>query len=246
MTVSTPAVPIATGPAVPIATGPAVPIATGPAVLAGRSALVTGTGPTGIATARAMARAGASVALAGADDLVLLRTARAIEASGGRAVPLPVDLREPQEIRRVVAGAGESLGALDIAVNTIGAVDGPRSGTDAACRAVYLAMRSELPAVLASGGGAIVNAAATPLGRQAEEAQCIIGLSRAAALDQLDRNVRVNAVVTSSGSQADFAAIAVWLCSDQAADVTGVAVPVGLRPATAVQPTQPGRTRPYS
>jgi NAD(P)-dependent dehydrogenase (short-subunit alcohol dehydrogenase family) len=225
---------------------PALPIAADRAPLAGRSALVTGTGPTGIATARALASAGASVAFAGADDLALLRTARAIEASGGRAVPLPGDLRELEAVQRVVASASESFGSLDLAVNTIGAVDGPRSGTDAACRAVYLTMRSELPAILSSGGGAIVNAAAAPLGRHAEDAQCIIGLSRAAALDQLDRDVRVNAVVSGHGSPADFAAIAVWLCSARAGHVTGAAVPVELRPATAVQPTQPGRTRPYS
>jgi NAD(P)-dependent dehydrogenase (short-subunit alcohol dehydrogenase family) len=225
---------------------PALPLAPDRAVLAGRSALVTGAGPTGIATARALARAGASVALAGVDDLALLRTARAIEASGGRAVPLPGDLREPKAIRRAVASAAESFGALDLAVNTVGAVDGPRSGTDAACRAVYLAMRAELPAILASGGGAIVNAAATPPGRHAEEGHCIVGLSRAAALDHLDRDVRVNAVVSGSGSPSDFAAIAVWLCSDRGGHVTGAAVPVGLRPPAALQPTQPGRTSPYS
>lgn len=228
------------------ASTPALPNATNRALLAGRSALVTGSGPTGVATARALASAGASVALAGADDLALLRTTRAIEASGGRAVPLPGDLLEPQAFRRVVASAGESFGALDVAVNTIGAVDGLRSGAGAACRALYLAMRAELPAIVASGGGAIVNAATTPLGRHAEESHCVVGLSRAAALDHLDQGVRVNVVVTSFGTPADFAAIAVWLCSERASDVTGAAVPVGLRPGTALQPTQPGRTRPYS
>jgi NAD(P)-dependent dehydrogenase (short-subunit alcohol dehydrogenase family) len=225
---------------------PALPNATNRAFLAGKSALVTGSGPTGVATARALASAGASVALAGADDLALLRTTRAIEASGGRAVPLPGDLREPRALRRVVASVGESFGALDVAVNTIGAVDGVRSGPDAACRTLYLAMRAELPAILGSGGGAIVNAASTPLGRHAEESHCIVGLSRAAALDHMDQGVRVNAVVTSFGTPADFAAIAVWLCSERASQVTGATVPVGLRPGTALQPTQPGRTRPYS
>lgn len=224
----------------------ALPNASDRASLAGRSALVAGSGPDGIATARALASAGASVALAGADDLALLRTARAIEASGGRALPLPGDLRGPQAIQRAVAGARESFGGLDLAVNTIGAFAGVRTDANAACRALYLAMRSEIPAIVSSGGGVIVNAAATPLGRHAEESHCIIGLSRAAALEHLDQGVRVNAVVTSSGSPADFAAMAVWLCSDRASHVTGTAVPVGLRPGTAVQPTQPGRTRPYS
>jgi NAD(P)-dependent dehydrogenase (short-subunit alcohol dehydrogenase family) len=225
---------------------PALPITAERSPLAGMSGLVTGSGPTGIAAARALASAGCSVAFAGSDDLALLRTARAIEATGGRGLPLPVDLQEPKAIERVVASASESFGSLDLAVNTIGAADGPRSGTDANCRTVYLAIRSELPAILAGGGGAIVNAAADPRGRHAEEGQCVIGLSKAAALDQLDRGVRVNAVVTGNGTPADFAAIAVWLCSSRGAHVTGAAVPVELRPAAAVQPTQPGRTRPYS
>ena len=225
---------------------PPTPVAPAHPVLAGRSALVTGAGPTGIVTARALASAGASVALAGEDDLALLRTARAIEASGGRAVPLPGDVHKAEALRRAVASATESFGALDVAVNTIGAVDGVRSDVHASCRSVYLAMSFELPAILSSGGGAIVNVAATPLGRHAEESHCMVGLSRAAALDQMHSGVRVNAVVSGAGSPADFAAAVVWLCSDRAAHVTGAAVPAGLRPGPAAQPTQPGRTSPYS
>jgi A-factor type gamma-butyrolactone 1'-reductase (1S-forming) len=214
------------------------------AVLAGKSALVTGTGPAGIAAARALAKAGAAVALAGEDDLAVLRTAHRIEADGGRAMPLPADVREPEALRRVVASANESLGGLDLAVNTIGAAGGVRSDAHAGCRAVYVAMSLELPALLASGGGAVVNAAASPAGRRGVESQCIVGLTRAAAMDYTNRGVRVNAVIEASPS--DFAALAVWLCSDRAAHVTGAAIPAGLRPARAAQPTQPGRTSPYS
>jgi NAD(P)-dependent dehydrogenase (short-subunit alcohol dehydrogenase family) len=214
-------------------TSPVLPLAPDDGLLSGKSALVTGAGPAGVAAARALAAAAASVAFAGADDEPLLRTVRAIEASRGRAVALPGDVRDSEAIRRAVESATESFGALDLAVNTVGAFDGPRRGTDAACRAVYLAMRWELDAILASGGGAIVNAAASPLGRHGEDAQCIIGLTRAAALDQIDRAVRLNTVLTRSGKAGDFAATAVWLCSDRAADVTGAAVPIGRRPPAA-------------
>jgi NAD(P)-dependent dehydrogenase (short-subunit alcohol dehydrogenase family) len=195
------------------ASTPALPHVTERGVLAGSSVLVAGAGPAGIATARAFAASGAWVALAGMDDLALLRTARIIERSGGRAIPLPGDLRDPDVMSRVVAGARETYGGLDFAVNTMGALDGPRSATDGACRGVYLAMRSELRAIVATGGGAIVNAAPTPTGRHAEDAQCIIGLSRAAALDYADYGVGVNAVIAGSGDAGDFAAAALRLCA---------------------------------
>jgi NAD(P)-dependent dehydrogenase (short-subunit alcohol dehydrogenase family) len=204
---------------------PALPLDVQPGILAGRSVLVTGAGPHGVATARAFAAAGAFVALAGADDLALLRTTRAIEARGGRAIPLPGDVTDPDAVRRAVASVGESVRTLDFAVNTIGAVDGPRDIPEAACRAIYVAMSCELPAILEGRGGAIVNAAPTPLDRHQEEAHCIVGLTRAAALDNMANGVRVNAVVTRAGAAGDFAAAAVWLCSDRAADVTGSVVP---------------------
>jgi NAD(P)-dependent dehydrogenase (short-subunit alcohol dehydrogenase family) len=203
---------------------PASPPASHVGALAGRAVLVTGAGPAGVAAARAFGSLGAAVALAGDDDLALLRTTRAIEATGGRAISLPGDIRDEDALRRVVASAAESFGALDFAVNTLGAVDGPRTDVDATCRAVYLAMRYELPAILDSGGGAIVNASAAPLGRHAEEGQCIVGLTRAAALDHMDGEVRVNAVLTSPGETSEFAAAALWLCSDRAGEVTGSAV----------------------
>lgn len=214
-------------------------------VLAGSAAIVTGTGPSSIATAWAFASAGASVALASTDDLAIARVARGIKAAGGRAVALPTDLSDPRAVRRLVSAAKEAFGPVHLAVNIPGTTEGGRADSAAYCRAVYLAMQFELPAIVESGGGAIVNAATTPTGHRGEEGQCVIGLSRAAALDHVDRGVRVNAVITGAGSPADFAAAAVWLCSERAAHVTSVAVPVGLRPGRA-QATQPGRTSPYS
>ena len=59
-------------------------------VLAGKAAVVTGTGPSSIATALAFASAGASVALASDDDLsIAQRAMRGIKAAGGAAIALP-------------------------------------------------------------------------------------------------------------------------------------------------------------
>jgi NAD(P)-dependent dehydrogenase (short-subunit alcohol dehydrogenase family) len=214
-------------------------------VLAGSAAIVAGTGASGIATAQAFASAGASVALASRDELSMLRAVRGIEARGGRALAIPTDLSDAKAVERLVSMTTDSFGRIDLAVNVPGWVDAPPGHPAHSCRTVYVAMQHELPAIVEAGGGAIVNGATTPVGRGSEDGQCVIGLSRATALDQEDRGVRVNAVMSGVGTPADFAAAAVWLCSDRAAHVTGAAVPVGLRPGRG-QPTQPGRTSPYS
>jgi NAD(P)-dependent dehydrogenase (short-subunit alcohol dehydrogenase family) len=216
------------------------------AVLAGSTAIITGTGATSVATAQAFASAGASVALASRDELSMMRTVRGIEGRGGRAFAVPTDLSNAEAVERLVSITMDAFGRIDLAVNVPGPVDAPPGDPGHSCRAVYVAMQYELPAIIEAGGGAIVNAATTPAGRGSEDGQCVIGLSRATALDHEDRGVRVNALVSGVGTPADFASAAVWLCSDRAAHVTGTAVPLGLRPGGRAQPTQPGRTSPYS
>jgi siroheme synthase (precorrin-2 oxidase/ferrochelatase) len=60
--------------------------------LAGKVALVVGGGGESTATAAALASVGAAVTLAAADEKAILRTARAIRRSGGRALAVPTDL----------------------------------------------------------------------------------------------------------------------------------------------------------
>ena len=150
----------------------------------------------------------------------------------------------------------DAFGRLDLAVNSPGAMPSLRSGPSPAprampslrsgpspaprarlrragqiaesdCRAVYLAMRYELPAMVRSGGGVVVNSALS----RSEEAECVIGLTRAAALDHADRGVRINAIAYGPGTPDDFAAAVLWLCSERAVYVNGGVVPVGLRAA---------------
>jgi hypothetical protein len=180
-----------------------------------------------------------SVALVVGADPVSLASAQALKRQGALLSRVDGEGAVEDEIFELL----ERFGHLDIAVNSPGPPG--RNGTLAVpdCRAVYVAMRHELPAMANSGGGAIVNAAFAQGERHEQDSRCVVGLSRAAALDNAGTGVRVNSVSGGSGSAADFAAAAVWLCSDAAARVNGAAVPLGPAPA---HPTQPGLTSPYS
>jgi NAD(P)-dependent dehydrogenase (short-subunit alcohol dehydrogenase family) len=201
--------------------------------LAGKVALVVGSGRDSTATASALASAGAAVAVAGADESAMRRAVRAARGAGGRALGIPTDVGEPRALERLVDATVEAFGRLDVAVNSPGPVRRAGELAGAGCRAVYLAMEYELPAMLRAGGGVIVNSALAPAGSRAEDAECVIGLTRAAALDHAGRDVRINAVAYGPGTPEEFAAAALWLCSERAAHVNGAAVPVGLRLAAA-------------
>lgn len=88
---------------------------------AGAVALVTG-GGTGIgaATARELARTGASVAICGRRRAPLDAVRSAIEAAGGTCRAVPADVREPDAVERLVDVVTERLGAIDLLVHCAG------------------------------------------------------------------------------------------------------------------------------
>jgi hypothetical protein len=189
--------------------------------LEGRVAMVTGAGRSAAAVASALAENGASVVLGAPDQLAIARVARQIEGSGGRAIAIATDLGDPQAVARLADEALRVFGRLDLAVNGPGRARGLDDLAEPDCRAVYFAVRHQLPAIAASGGGAIVNVALGPLG-WSDDARCVVGLTRATALEQ-DGDVRVNALARAPGS-AGFAATACWLCSDAAQHLNGAVV----------------------
>src|SRR5918994_1117837 len=87
-------------------------------ILAGRVALVTG-GGTGITggVARALADAGARVALVSRRIENLEPAAEVILAAGGEALPFAADVRSYEDVERAVAATVEKFGKLDIVVN---------------------------------------------------------------------------------------------------------------------------------
>src|SRR5579862_3439549 len=85
---------------------------------AGRVALVTG-GGTGIgrATALALAASGAHVVVCGRREQPLRETADQITRTGGVCLPVPADVREPDQVEGLVDAALDRFGAIDVLVN---------------------------------------------------------------------------------------------------------------------------------
>lgn len=98
--------------------------------LAGRNALVLGAGGgLGRAIAIALAREGASVALAGRRIEPLEELAADIRSRGGRAIPVIWDFADLEAIERVVSAVENTLGPIDILINnTGGPPPGPAAG----------------------------------------------------------------------------------------------------------------------
>ena len=88
---------------------------------AGRVALVTG-GGTGIgrATARELARTGARVAICGRRPEPLEAASAELEAAGAECLAIPADVREPEEVKRLVERTLERFGAIDVLVHCAG------------------------------------------------------------------------------------------------------------------------------
>ena len=89
--------------------------------LAGRVAVVTGAGRgVGAATARALAREGACVALVDCDAAGVTQTAEQIGLSGGEALPFTTDVTDAFAVERTFDRVAEEWGRLDILVNNAG------------------------------------------------------------------------------------------------------------------------------
>ena len=176
-----------------------------------QSAIVTGaTSGIGRATAVHFTRQGWGVLAVGRDVAELERLSRELASSGGRCVPFPADITEPESSPRIVDAAVAEFGGLNALVNAAGIIaSGSVETTDVEqgdymmalnVRAPLVLIQAAIPA-LTSTRGSIVNVSSVAGLRAFPNllVYCVSKaaldqLTRCAALDLAPRGIRVNAV----------------------------------------------------
>ena len=238
--------------------------------LKNRTALVTGASQgIGRATALALAQAGARVAAAARSVEKLASVVAEIEAAGGEAVAIPMDVADAEQVKTGVRAAIEKLGKLDILVNNAAITrDGlalrmKLEDWEAVLRTnltgAHLCAQQALAVMIRARYGRIINVtsvvAETGNAGQANYVAAkagLIGLSRALAVEVASRSITVNALAPGfivspmtaplpekmkedlvariplgrMGTDAEVAAAAVFLASDEAGYITGAVLEV--------------------
>ncbi len=176
-------------------------------------ALITG-GASGIGRASALrfASEGASIVIADINGQEAQLVAREIEALGGVCLVVQADVTSEPDNARAVSETIERFGRLDVVFANAGIGGGDRVADlalerwqaviDTNLLGVFLTCKQSIPALIESGGGAIVNMASSMAGWDATEQgaaymaskEAVVGLTRSLALQLGGHGIRVNAI----------------------------------------------------
>lgn len=180
--------------------------------LTGRVAIVTGAGRgIGKALALGLAGAGADVVVAARTAADIEKTAEEIRALGRRALPVPADVQDAEQVTNMVKRTLEEFKRIDILVNNVGG--GPRRPAlkqserywDAIMRlnltTTLMCSREVAPAMIEQGKGSIINIASV-IGRgnmpeysaYAVSKDAVVSLTHRLSLEWAQYNIRVNAI----------------------------------------------------
>lgn len=182
----------------------------------GKVALVTG-GATGIGlgTAQAFAQAGATVVIAARRADRGAEAIQAIREQGGTAHFIQTDITDEAQVAALIDQTIERFGRLDCAFNNAGTLN-MKPLTDFTLAewnqvlttnltGIWLCMKYEIPAMLKSGSGAIVNMASTSakVGMNGVSAYAaskggVVALTHSSAVEYARRGIRINAIMTGA------------------------------------------------
>lgn len=238
--------------------------------LENKVAIITGAGSgIGKAAAELFAKAGAKVVISDINEQHGNSAVEEIKQNGGEAFFVKADSSKPEDNEALVKQTMQQYGALDIAVNNAGIggplgltgeypIDGWQKVIDINLSGVFYGMRYQIPA-MQERGGSIVNIASIlgMAGTKGSPAYVaakhgVVGLTKAAALEYADKNIRINAVgpgyintplvmnsldeatlkalvglhpIGRLGEASEIAELILWLASPKASFVTGAYYP---------------------